>query len=98
MPLVDHRIIEFAWSLRLDYKLRDGVSKLAAVPTSLPAFTVARVPIDSWLRGPLREWAEDLLAEDRLRREAFFDPAPIRQRWTEHRMARGTGSICWGMC
>ena len=42
------------------------------------------IPIDTWLRGPLRDWAESYLAEDRLRREGFFDPAPIRQKWDEH--------------
>jgi asparagine synthase (glutamine-hydrolysing) len=42
------------------------------------------VPIDSWLRGPLRPWADDLLADDRLRREGFIDPAPVQARWREH--------------
>jgi asparagine synthase (glutamine-hydrolysing) len=42
------------------------------------------VPLDSWLRGPLREWAEVLLAEDRLKREGVFNPEPIRLKWTEH--------------
>ena len=42
------------------------------------------VPIDAWLRGPLREWAEELLDEKKLREEGFFDPAPIRKIWQEH--------------
>jgi asparagine synthase (glutamine-hydrolysing) len=42
------------------------------------------VPIDVWLRGPLREWAEGLLNETRLKREGFFNPAPIRHKWAEH--------------
>jgi asparagine synthase (glutamine-hydrolysing) len=42
------------------------------------------VPIDSWLRGPLRDWAEALLDEKRLQREGFLNPEPIRQKWAEH--------------
>jgi asparagine synthase (glutamine-hydrolysing) len=42
------------------------------------------VPIDSWLRGPLREWADALIDEARLRHEGFFNPALIRQKWDEH--------------
>ncbi|MBL8534324.1 MAG: asparagine synthetase B, partial [Betaproteobacteria bacterium] len=42
------------------------------------------IPLDAWLRGPLREWAESLLDEARLRREGFLDPMPIRRCWTEH--------------
>jgi asparagine synthase (glutamine-hydrolysing) len=42
------------------------------------------VPIEKWLRGPLRDWAESLLDESRLRREGFLNPGPIRQKWAEH--------------
>ena len=42
------------------------------------------VPIDGWLRGPLRDWAEDLLSEKQLSAEGFFNPAMVREKWTQH--------------
>jgi asparagine synthase (glutamine-hydrolysing) len=42
------------------------------------------IPLDAWLRGPLRDWAENLLSEERLRREGYLDPAPIRVAWKAH--------------
>lgn len=98
VPFVDdHRILEFAWRLPLDYKIRAGQGKWIlrqVLYRHVPKQLIERqkmgfgVPIDSWLRGPLREWAEDLLGEDRLRREGFFHPAPIRQKWHEHLSGR----------
>ncbi|HEY5027335.1 MAG TPA: asparagine synthase-related protein, partial [Candidatus Angelobacter sp.] len=93
VPIIDHRVVEFAWRLPLHFKIRDGVSKWIlrqVLYKYVPATLVERpkmgfgVPIDSWLRGPLREWAEDLLSVDALKRQAILNVEPIRQRWQEH--------------
>ncbi|MFO1321994.1 MAG: asparagine synthase (glutamine-hydrolyzing) [Burkholderiales bacterium] len=93
VPFLDHRVAEFAWRLPLQHKLdsRSGKKILRRLlHRYVPATLVDRpkmgfgIPLDQWLRGPLRPWAESLLAEDRLRREGFFDPAVVRARWIEH--------------
>jgi asparagine synthase (glutamine-hydrolysing) len=93
VPMLDHRVIEFAWSLPLNLRLRNGEGKWLLkqllsryVPRALTdrPKTGFGIPIDSWLRGPLRDWAENLLDEARLRREGFLSPAPIRRVWREH--------------
>ena len=94
VPLLDHRVVEFAWRLPLALKLRDGVGKWVlrrVLDRYVPRPLVERpkagfaVPLSDWLRGPLRGWADDLLAPDLLARDGYFAPAPIRARWDEHR-------------
>jgi asparagine synthase (glutamine-hydrolysing) len=93
MPLVDHRVVELAWQLPLALKIREGEGKWIlrqVLHRYVPRELVERpkmgfcTPIRGWLRGPLREWAEALLDERRLRDEGYFHPAPIREKWTEH--------------
>ena len=92
-PLLDHRVVEFAWTLPRALKIRDGQVKWIlreVLHRYVPRAIYHRpkmgfnVPTGAWLRGPLREWAEALLDARRLRAEGYFHPAPIREKWAEH--------------
>ena len=99
-PFLDHRVVEFAWQLPLAMKLRGGQGKWLlrqVLHQYVPKALIERpkagfaVPLGAWLRGPLREWAETLLDERRLRDEGFLHPAPIRGKWAQHL----SGSYDW---
>ena len=92
-PFLDRDVIEFAWSLPMHMKIRDGQGKWLLrrlLDRYVPRELVERpkmgfgIPLDAWLRGPLKDWAESLLAEDRLRHEGYLEPAPIRAAWKAH--------------
>jgi asparagine synthase (glutamine-hydrolysing) len=91
--LDDHRVVEFAWRLPMKMKIRDGKGKWLlrqVLYQYVPERMLERpkqgfgVPIDAWLKGPLRAWAEALLDKQRLKDEGFFYPEPILQKWQEH--------------
>jgi asparagine synthase (glutamine-hydrolysing) len=100
VPLLDHRVLEFAWTLPLHMKLRDGQSKWLlrqVLYGHVPKELIERpkmgfgIPLDGWLRGPLKAWAEDLLSSNRLQAEGYFNPEAILQKWREHQ----TGQRNW---
>jgi asparagine synthase (glutamine-hydrolysing) len=93
VPFLQHELIEFALSLPTEMKIRGKQGKWLLrelLSRHLPKHLFQRpkmgftVPIDSWLRGGLRDWAEALLDEGRLRREGYLNPGPITAKWREH--------------
>jgi asparagine synthase (glutamine-hydrolysing) len=101
VPFLDHRVVEFAWSLPARLKIRNGTSKWLLrqlLEKHVPRHLFERpkigfgIPIDYWLRGPLREWASELLNPSRLAAEGFFNAVPITRKWDEH----VAGSRNWG--
>lgn len=102
-PYLDHNIVEFALSLPLSFKLQNGKGKWIlreVLYRYLPKTLIDRpkmgfgVPIAEWLRGPLKEWAAELLDESRLRREGYFHPDLITEKWLEHLSGRRNWQDC----
>jgi asparagine synthase (glutamine-hydrolysing) len=93
VPILDHRVVEFAWKLPLHYKIRNGVSKWALrqiLYQHVPKEMFARpkmgfaVPLEHWLRGPLRSWAEERLSNESLSRHQLLNVTSVRKKWQEH--------------
>ncbi len=92
-PFLDHRVVELAWQIPFDWKVRDGQGKWLLrqiLYDYVPKTLIERpkmgfgIPIGAWLRGPLRPWAEELLSESRMEGEGHFQPEVVRALWTEH--------------
>ena len=98
IPLLDPRVVEFAWRLPLDMKVRPNHGKWLlrqVLYRYIPRDLVERpkmgfgIPLDSWLRGPMRDWAEALLEPRRLGKEGFFNASAVREKWEHHLRGRG---------
>jgi asparagine synthase (glutamine-hydrolysing) len=98
VPFLDHRLVEFAWCIPSELKVRNGHGKWLlreVLYRYIPRELMERpkqgfsVPISQWLRGPLRNWAEELLDPNRLRLEGFFDVNMVRSSWENHLAGKG---------
>ena len=106
VPFLDPRVIDFAWHLPFRQKVRNGQGKWLLrqlLDRYVPRKLVERpkqgfgVPIDHWLRGPLRDWAEDLLSPAALAADGLLDPAPIRAMWQLHLSGRNVQYALWNV-
>src|SRR5262249_39047105 len=106
MPLLDHRVVEYATQIPETLKRRGGKSKWPLrqiLERSVPRELIDRpkggfsAPVDRWLRGPLREWAEAQLCEHRVRGDGFFQVRELRRLWNQHQQGiRERGYMLWG--
>jgi len=106
IPFLNHKVVELAWRLPLHMKIRNGQGKWLLrelLFKHVPRKFIERpkqgfsLPIAEWLRGPLREWAEELLNESRLKNEGYFYPKPIRNAWEEHLKGNNMHNQLWGI-
>lgn len=93
VPFLDHRVVELAWRIPQAMKIREGKGKWIlrqVLYRHVPEEMIERpkkgfsIPLGEWLRGPLREWAETLLSEERIVKDGYFNVFPIREVWRRH--------------
>ena len=93
IPLLDHRVVEMAWRIPLSMKVKQGKGKWLLrrlLYKYVPPELVERpkkgfgVPIDHWLRGPLKDWAAELLAPQRIQSQGYLNPLVVQRAWQEH--------------
>ena len=93
VPLLDHRIFEFAWQLPLSYKIQGGQGKVilkSLLADYIPQNLIDRpkmgfgIPYGDWLRHELKPWANDLLSQKNLKEQGFFNPERVENYWQEH--------------
>jgi asparagine synthase (glutamine-hydrolysing) len=97
VPLMDHRVAAFAWSLPMRMKLANGQGKhllRQVLYRHVPREMIERpkqgfaVPIGEWLRGPLKDWAGDMLSATALNQRGLISPEPVETLWSEHQSGR----------
>jgi len=107
VPLLDHRVVEFAWQIPMHQKIRAGRTKWLlreVLYRHVPRHLIDRpkqgfaIPLHEWLRGPLRDWGEALLAPQRLQAEGFFDVRLVRETWRAHQYGgRNFHNLLWNV-
>lgn len=107
LPLLDHKLVEFSWSIPANMKIRDGKGKWLLkqlLYRKVPQAMMDRpklgfgIPIENWLRGPLKEWAEHLLSVESLQKHSVFNPDPIRKTWQLHKSGkRNFHHVLWNV-
>jgi asparagine synthase (glutamine-hydrolysing) len=93
IPFLDHNVFEFSSSLPLPFKINKGTSKWILreiLKKYIPENLINRpkmgfgIPLEAWLRGPLKEWADDLLNEKAIKESGILTPKVVSQKWEEH--------------
>jgi asparagine synthase (glutamine-hydrolysing) len=107
VPLLDHRVVEFCWSLPASLKWQNATGKWVlrqVLERHVPKQLFERpkmgfgIPVATWITGPLRDWVESLLNENTLRNQDIFDPSRVRRMWKEHESGKAAwGPQLWGL-